>query len=153
MRYGLIGSILFHIVIFGVVIFNFTSSRKVEVVPPPVPVSVEIMSPKDYSERQAGKVDGTAEKPIAPAELKAADAAASAKKDVEPKQPTPKPAEKEALLPPPPAPEPAAAPPKPVEVAKAEPPVEKPVEKPVVKPVVKKAGTESSGEAQAQAGA
>ena len=131
MRYGLIGSILLHILVFGVVIFNFTFSGKDEA-PPPLPVSVEIMSPQDYSERQAGKTDGKADKPSTPAQVKAPDAQASAKKEVEQK-PSPKPTEKEAL--PPPAPKAAEAPapaPKPVEQAKAEPAVEKP------KPVVKK---------------
>jgi colicin import membrane protein len=130
-RYGLIGSILLHILVFGVVIFNFTFGGKDDA-PPPLPVSVEIMSPQDYSERQAGKTDGKADKPATPAEVKAPDAQASAKKEVE-QQPSPKPAEKEAL--PPPAPKAAEAPapaPKPVEQAKAEPAVEKP------KPVVKK---------------
>ena len=132
MRYGLIGSVLLHILVFGMVIFNFTSGGKDEA-PPPVPVAVEIMSPKDYSERQAGKTDGKADKPATPAQVKAPDAQATAKKEVEQK-PSPKPAEKEALAPPPPpkaaeAPAPA---PKPVEQAKTEPAVEKP------KPVVKK---------------
>jgi len=131
-RYGLIGSVLLHILVFGMVIFNFTSGGKDET-PPPVPVAVEIMSPKDYSERQAGKTDGKADKPATPAQVKAPDAQASAKKEVEQK-PSPKPAEKEALAPPPPpkaaeAPAPA---PKPLEQAKTEPAVEKP------KPVVKK---------------
>ena len=131
MRYGLIGSILLHILVFGVVIFNFVGGGKDEA-PPPLPVSVEIMSPKDYSERQAGKTDGKADKPATPAQVKAPDTQASAKKEVEQK-PSPKPAEKEAL--PPPAPKAAEAPapaPKPVEQAKTEPAVEKP------KPVVKK---------------
>ena len=134
MRYGLIGSILLHIIVFGVVIFNFTSRDKDDG-PPPAPVSVEIMSPQDYSERQAGKQDGKADlKPVPPTDVKAPEAQASAPKEVE-QQPTPKPAEKEAL--PPPAPKAAAAPapappPKPVEQAKAEPAVEKP------KPVLKK---------------
>jgi outer membrane biosynthesis protein TonB len=130
-RYGLIGSILLHILVFGVVIFNFTFSGKDEA-PPPLPVSVEIMSPQDYSERQAGKTDGKADKPSTPAQVKAPDALASAKKEVDQK-PSPKPTEKEAL--PPPAPKAAEAPaptPKPVEQAKAEPAVEKP------KPIVKK---------------
>ncbi len=132
MRYGLIGSILLHILVFGMVIFNFTSGGKDEA-PPPLPVSVEIMSPKDYSERQAGKTDGKADKPATPAQVKAPDAQASAKKEVEQK-PSQKPVEKEAL--PPPAPKAAEAPPpapKPVEQAKAEPAAEKPVPKPVVK--------------------
>lgn len=131
MRYGLIGSILLHILVFGVVIFNFTFSGKDEA-PPPLPVSVEIMSPQDFSERQAGKTDGKADKPSTPAQVKAPDAQASAKKEVEQK-PSPKPMEKEAL--PPPAPKAAEAPapaPIPVEQAKAEPAIEKP------KPVVKK---------------
>jgi outer membrane biosynthesis protein TonB len=131
-RYGLIGSILLHILVFGVVIFNFVGGGKDET-PPPLPVSVEIMSPKDYSERQSGKTDGKADKPATPAQVKAPDAQASAKKEVEQK-PSPKPAEKEAL--PPPAPKAAEAPaaaPKPVEQAKVEPPAEKPVPKPVVK--------------------
>jgi outer membrane biosynthesis protein TonB len=130
-RYGLIGSILLHILVFGVVIFNFVGGGKDEA-PPPLPVSVEIMSPQDYSERQAGKTDGKADKPATPAQVKAPDAQATAKKEVEQK-PSPKPAEKEAL--PPPAPKAAEAPapaPKPVEQAKTEPAVEKP------KPVVKK---------------
>jgi hypothetical protein len=143
-RYGLIGSILLHIVIFGLVIFNFTS-RSDDAPKPATPVSVEIMTPKDYSERQAGKADGKAEKPVPPAEMKGPEAAASAKKELEQK-PSPKPAEKEALLPPPPPPAAAAAapppPPKPVEVAKAEPvaekPAEKTAEKPAPKPAVKK---------------
>jgi hypothetical protein len=136
-RYGLIGSILFHIVIFGLVIFNFMSSGKNDDTPP-VPVSVEIMSPKDYSERQAGKTDGKAEKPIPPAEVKAPEAPASAKKEVEQK-PSPKPTEKEALAPPPPkAAETPAPAPKPVEQAKIEPAIEKPIEKPAPKPVIKK---------------
>jgi outer membrane biosynthesis protein TonB len=124
-RYGLIGSIILHVLVFGFVIFNFTFSGKDDA-PPPVPVSVEVMSPKDFSERQAGKTDGKAEKPAPPAEVKAPDATANAKKEVEQK-PSPKPAEKEALAPPPP---PKAEPPapKPVEQAKVEPP----------KPVVKK---------------
>jgi outer membrane biosynthesis protein TonB len=135
-RYGLIGSIILHIVIFGVVIFNFATRQKDDA-PPPAPVSVEIMSPKDYSERQAGKVDGKADAPSIPVVVKAPEATASAKKEVEQKQPAPKAAEKEALLPPPPAPS-APAPPKAIEVAKAEPPVERPVEKPAPKPIVKK---------------
>jgi hypothetical protein len=144
-RFALTGAILLHIVIFGLVIFNF-SGRDSDVPKPAVPVSVEIMSPKDYSERQAGKTDGKGEKPIPPAEVRAPEAAASAKKEVEQK-PSPKPVEKEALLPPPPPPAAAASappppPPKPAEVAKAEPhaerPVEKPVEKPAPKPAVKK---------------
>jgi outer membrane biosynthesis protein TonB len=125
-RYGLIGSIIFHIVVLGLVIFNFTSSGNKDD-PPPAPVSVEIMSPKDYSERQAGKTDGSDGKPVPPAEIKAPGAQVTAKKDVEPK-PSPKPAEREALAPPP----------KPAEQAKAEPVVEKPVEKPAPKPVLKK---------------
>ncbi len=140
MRYGLIGSIILHIVIFGFVIFNFMG-RNDDAPAPPVPVSVEIMSPKDYSERQAGKTDGKAEKPAPPAEVKAPEATASAKKEVTEQTPTPKPAEKEALAPPPPAPVPAPAPApaiKPVEQAKAEPKPEKPVEKAAPKKVVKK---------------
>lgn len=141
MRYGLIGSILLHIVIFGLVIFNFMS-RGNDDAPPPVPVSVEIMSPKDYSERQAGKVEGKAEKPAPAAEVKAPDAAANAKKEVAEQTPSPKPAEKEALPPPAPTPPAAAAAPappaKPQEQPKAEPKPEKPVEKPAPKKVVKK---------------
>jgi len=139
-RYGLIGSIILHIVIFGIVIFNFTSRKSSDAPPPvPVPVPVEIMTPKDYSERQAGKTDGKAEKPAPLAEVKAAEAAASAKKEVAEQKPAPKAAEKEALPPPPPPAPPAAAPaPKPVEVAKAEPPAEKPAEKPAPKPAAKK---------------
>ena len=93
-RYGLIGSIVLHILVFGVVIFNFTGSSKDDA-PPPMPVSVEIMSPKDYSERQAGKMDGKPETQATPAQVKAPDQQASAKKEVEQK-PSPKPAEKEA---------------------------------------------------------
>ena len=100
-----------------------------------MPVSVEIMAPSDRSERQAGKTDGKADKPAPPAEVKAPDAAASAKKEVAEQTPTPKPAEKEALAPPPPAAAPAPAPaPKPVEQAKAEPKPEKPVEKAKAEP-------------------
>ncbi len=132
MRYGLIGSILLHVLILGIIVSSFIRGGKDDA-PPPVPVSVEIMSPKDYSERQAGKTDGKADKPVPPAEVKAPDETASAKKEVEQK-PSPKPTEKEAL--PPPAPKAAEAPPapapKPVEQAKVEPAVEKP------KPVVKK---------------
>jgi outer membrane biosynthesis protein TonB len=135
-RLGLIGAILLHIVIFGLVIFNF-SGRDSDAPQPSVPVSVEIMAQKDYSERQAGKADGKAEKPIAPAEVKAPEAAASAKKEVAEQKPSPKAAEKEALAPPP-APAPPAPAPKPVEVAKAEPVPEKPAEKPAPKPAVKK---------------
>jgi hypothetical protein len=140
-RYGLIGSILLHVVIIGLVIFNF-ASRDSDAPKPAAPVSVEIMSPKDYSERQAGKADGKADKPIPPAEIKAPEATASAKKEVEQK-PSPKPAEKEALAPPPPPAAPAPPPVlKPMEVAKAEPPAEKPIEKsaekPAPKPAVKK---------------
>jgi hypothetical protein len=143
-RLGLIGAVLLHIVIFGLVIFNF-SGRDSDAPKPAVPVSVEIMTQKDYSERQAGKTDGKGDKPVPPAEVKAPEATASAKKEVEQK-PSPKPAEKEALLPPPPPAAASSAPPpapnKPVEVAKAEPPAEKPVEKlaekPVPKPAVKK---------------
>lgn len=140
MRYGLIGSIILHIVIFGFVIFNFMG-RNDDTPAPPVPVSVQIMAPSDHSERQAGKTDGKAEKPAPPAEVKAPETAASAKKEVTEQTPTPKPAEKEALAPPPPAPVPAPAPApalKPVEQAKAEPKPEKPVEKPAPKKVVKK---------------
>ena len=141
MRYGLIGSIILHLVIFGFVIFNFMG-RSDDTPAPPVPVSVEIMSPKDYSERQAGKTDGRAEKPPTPvAETKAPEAKASAKKEVTEQTPTPKPAEKEALAPPPPAPAPTPSPapaPKAVEQAKAEPKPEKPVEKAAPKKVVKK---------------
>lgn len=138
MRYGLIGSIILHIVVFGLVIFNFMS-RKDDAPVPAVPVSVEIMSPKDYSERQAGKTDGKAEKPAPLAEVKAPDAAASAKKEVAEQTPSPKPAEKEALAPPPPAVQPASAPPpKTAEQAKAEAAPEKPVEKAAPKRFVKK---------------
>jgi outer membrane biosynthesis protein TonB len=136
-RFGIIGSVIFHIVVFGLVIFNFVGTSKNDT--PPPPVAVEIMSPKDYSERQAGKTDGKADvNPTPPADIKAPDAQATAKTETEQK-PAPKPAEKEALAPPPPkAPDPAPpAPPKPVEQAKVEPPPEKPVEKPVPKPVVK----------------
>ena len=136
MRYGLIGSIILHIVIFGLVIFNFASRRSSNS-PPPVPVSVEIMSPKDYSERQTGKTDGKAEKPAQLAEVKAPESAASAKKEVEQK-PSPKPAEKEALPPPMPAASVQTPSHKPPEQAKAEPPQEKPAEKPAPKHVVKK---------------
>ena len=132
MRYGLIGSILLHILVFGVVIFNFVGRGKDDA-PPPAPVAVEIMSPKDYSERQAGKTDGKADAPATPAQVKAPEAQASAKTEAEQK-PSPKPTEKEAL--PPPAPKAAAAPApaqKPIEQAKAEPEAEKPVPKPVVK--------------------
>ncbi len=134
MRYGLIGSIILHIMIFGFVIFKFTRGDS-KVAPPPqaVPVSVQIMEPKDFSERQAGKFDGMAEKPAPAAELKAAEAAASAKKEV-PQKPSVKPAEKEAILPPPPAPQPPAPAPKPVEVAKAEPPAPAPKPIEVAKP-------------------
>ena len=65
MRYGLIGSIILHIVIFGFVIFNFMG-RNDDTPAPPVPVSVQIMAPSDHSERQAGKTDGKAEKPPRP---------------------------------------------------------------------------------------
>jgi outer membrane biosynthesis protein TonB len=131
-RYGLIGSIVLHILVFGFVIFNFTFSRKDEAAPPPAPVSVEVMSPKDFSERQAGKTDGKAEKPAPPAEVKAPDATANAKKEAEQK-PSPKPAEKEALAPPPtPKAEPPA--PKPVEQAKVEPPKPPVVKKEQPKP-------------------
>ncbi|MGB9026652.1 MAG: cell envelope integrity protein TolA [Rhodomicrobium sp.] len=137
MRYGLIGSILIHIVVFGLVIFNFLSRSKDDA-PAAVPVSVEIMAPKDYSERQAGKVDGKAEKPAPPAEVKASEAAANAKKEVAEQVPSPKPAEKETLAPPPPTPPAPAPAAKPVEQAKTEPKPEKPVEKPAPKKVAKK---------------
>jgi colicin import membrane protein len=130
-RFGLIGSILLHIIVFGLVIFNFASSGKNDA-PPPLPVSVEIMSPKDFSERQAGKADGKAEKPAPPAEVKAPDVQATAKKEVE-QNPAPKPAEKEALAPPPKAAE-ATPPAKPVEHTKAEAAPEKHAEKPAPKP-------------------
>jgi len=136
-RYGLIGSILLHIVIFGLVIFNFMGRRKDDAAPA-VPVSVEIMSPKDYSERQAGKIEGKAEKAAPSAEIQAPEAAASAKKEVAEQAPSPKPAEKEALAPPPPTPPAPAPAAKPVEQAKAEPKPEKPVEKPAPKKVAKK---------------
>lgn len=141
MRYGLIGSIILHIVIFGLVIFNFMGRKDDTPAPPPVPVSVEIMSPKDYSERQAGKIEGKAEKPAPPAEVKAPEATASAKKEVIEPTPAPKAAEKQALapLPPAPAPAPAQVPaPKPVEQAKTESKPEKPIEKAAPKKVVKK---------------
>ena len=139
MRYGLIGSIILHIVIFGVVIFNFTSSRNSDAPPPPPPLAVEVMAPNDVSERQAGRTDGKAQQPPAPlADVKAPDEAASARKEVEQK-PSPKPAEHELLAPPPPRaaeiPAPVA---KPVEQAKADPAPEKPVDKPHPKRVVKK---------------
>ncbi len=137
MRYGLIGSILLHIVIFGLVIFNFLSRRKDDA-PPAVPVSVEIMVPKDTSERQAGKVEGKAEKPAPPADVQAAEAAASAKMEVAEPVPSPKPAEKEALAPPPPTPPAPAPAAKPMEQARAESKSEKPVEKPAPKKVAKK---------------
>jgi colicin import membrane protein len=135
-RYGLIGSIILHILIFGLVIFNF-ASRRSDDAPPPPPVAVEIMSPKDYSERQAGKTDGKAEKPVPLAEVKAPEAAASAKKEVVEQKPSPKPAEKEAVAPPPPAPAPAPVQ-KPAEPAKAEPVPEKPAAKPEPKKLAKK---------------
>jgi TolA protein len=104
-RYGLIGSILLHCVVFGVVIFNFASAEKTpEPVPAPTPppVSVEILSPGEFSQRQAGKQDAPADKPpVPPAETKAPEAPATAKKEQEPK-PSAKPAPKEALAPPPP---------------------------------------------------
>ncbi len=137
MRYGLIGSILLHIVVFGLVIFNFLSRGKDDA-PPAVPVSVQIMSPADHSERQAGKVDGKAEKTAPPAEVQAPEAAANAKKEIAEQVPSPKPAEKEALAPPPPTPPAPAPAAKPVEQAKAEPKPEKPVEKPAPKKVAKK---------------
>ena len=99
MRYGLIGSIILHIVVFGLVIFNFMGRKDDTPAPPPVPVSVEIMSPKDYSERQAGKVEGRAEKPAPPAEVKAPEATASAKKEVIEQTPAPKPAERASACP------------------------------------------------------
>lgn len=139
MRLGLIGSILIHIVVFGLVIFNFTRGRKSDV-PPPLPVSVEIMSPKEYSERQAGKTDGSAEKAVPPAEVKAAEAQATTKKEVEQK-PAPKPAEKEALPPPPKAaeaPQPTVKPAEQPKIEKAEVAPEKPAEKPAPKHVAKK---------------
>ncbi len=138
MRYGLIGSILLHILVFGIVVFNITSRDKDEATPPPL-VSVEVMSQKDASERQAGKTDGKGDKAAPPADVKAPEAAASAKKEVEQK-PSPKPAEKEALAPPPP---PKAEPPapKPIEQAKVEPPKPPAVkkEKPKPKPRVEEA--------------
>ncbi len=137
MRYGLIGSIVLHIVIFGLVIFNFLSRRNDDAAPA-VPVPVEIVSPKDYSERQAGKAGGKAEKPAPPADVQAPDAAASAKKEVAEQVPPVKPAEKESLAPPPPTPPAPAPAAKPVEQAKAEAKPEKPVEKPAPKKVVKK---------------
>jgi outer membrane biosynthesis protein TonB len=131
---GLIGSIILHFAVFGFVIFNFMS-RNEEPSAPPVPVSVEIMSPKDYSERQAGKTDGKANmQPTPPAEVKAPESTATAKKEVTEQKPTPKPAEKEAAVPPPaapPAPQPPA--PKPVEQAKVEPKPEPKPEKVVEK--------------------
>ncbi len=137
MRYGLIGSIILHMLVFGLVIFNFLSRKSDEPLPA-VPVSVEIVAPKDVSERQAGKTDGTAQAPAPLAEVKAPEAQASAKKEVEQK-PSPKPAEKEALVPPPPVAAPApVTPPKPLEHEKVEPRAEKPVEKPVPKHVAKK---------------
>ncbi len=139
MRYGLIASIILHIVIFGLVIFNFTSSRNDNAPVPPPPVAVEIMAPKDVSERQAGRTDGKAELPPSPpADVKAPDEAASARKEVEQK-PAPKPAEHELLAPPPPKAAEAPAPvTKPVEQVKAEPAPEKPAEKPHPKRVAKK---------------
>ena len=129
MRYGLIGSVLLHIVIFGLVIFNFTGGSEKDDAGQPVRVAVKVMSPQEFSERQAGKAEGTAEKAAPPAEVNAPEAAASAKKEVEQK-PSPKPAEKEAAVPPPPPPPAAAAPaPKPPEQAKAEAPAEKPAPK------------------------
>jgi outer membrane biosynthesis protein TonB len=129
-RLGLIGSIILHLVIFGLVIFNFMG-RNDGPSAPPVPVSVEIMTPKDHSERQAGKIDGRADlPPVQPAEVKAPAATASAKKEVTQQTPAPEPAEKTALAPPPaakPAPAPVPAPktskhaktkPKPKEVQK-----------------------------------
>ena len=47
MRYGLIGSILFHIIILGFVIFNFTSRGK-EDAPPPVPVAEQLPKPLQF---------------------------------------------------------------------------------------------------------
>ncbi len=143
MRYGLIGSILIHLVVFGLVIFNFMSRGSDDTTPPP-PLPVQIMTPSDIGERQAGKADG---KPSLPpttvTEIKAPDEQATAKKEVE-QRPSLKPAEKEALAPPPPPPKAAEAPaplPKPpVEPVKTETaPQEKPVEKPKPKPVVKPA--------------
>src|SRR5208337_1023833 len=96
--YGLIGSVLLHILVFGMVIFNFTSGGKDEA-PPPVPVAVEIMSPKDYSERQAGKTDGKADKPA-----KTAPAVEKPKLVVK-KDPAPKPAPKPKVAEAKPAPE------------------------------------------------
>ncbi len=116
-RYGLVGSILLHILVFGFVIFNFASGGKDDATPPS-PLPVEVMAPSDFSERQAGKKDGKAEKAAPPADIKAPDASASAKKEVEPKLSS-KPSEREAMSLAPPAEPPA---PKPVEQAKVEPP-------------------------------
>jgi hypothetical protein len=86
-RYGLIGSIILHIVVFGLVIFNFMGRNDDTPAPPPAPVSVEIMTPKDYSERQAGKIEGKAEKSAPPAEVKAPEAAASREAGARPAAP------------------------------------------------------------------
>jgi outer membrane biosynthesis protein TonB len=136
-RYGLIGSIILHIVIFGLVIFNF-ARRGSDAPAPAVPVSVEFMTPKDSSERQAGIAEGKAEKSVPPASMKAPEAQAAAKKEIVEQKPVPKPAEKESLAPPPPAPPTPVPAAKPVEVVKADPPSEKPADKPASKPVTKK---------------
>jgi outer membrane biosynthesis protein TonB len=136
-RYGLIGSIILHIVIFGLVIFNFATSDDKESQPPSL-VPVAVMTPSEVSERQAGKTDGKAEQPAPPAQIKAPEEQASAKREVEEK-PSPKPADRELLAPAPAKTADAPVPmPKPVEQAKAEPVPEKPAEKPHPKRAVKK---------------
>ncbi len=137
MRYGLIGSVVLHFVVLGAVVFNFATATKPDLMPAPQPpVSVEIMTPGEFSQRQAGKVDSRIEKPAALAEVKAADTPSTAKKEVAPK-PVVKAAEKELLAPPPPKAVELPAP-KPVETAKFEKLVEKPLPKPAKKEPEKK---------------
>jgi colicin import membrane protein len=155
-RYGLIGSVLFHVVVGGLIIFSFLGNQKTPLPPPAVPVSIETMTPKEYSDRQAGATDSTAQKPAPAAEVKAPEAPATAKKEVEEK-PAPKPAQTEAMAPPPapaetpPAPKPAEVPPpKPAEEAKVEKAPDKAVEKPAPK-AVDKAAAERKALAKAKA--
>jgi colicin import membrane protein len=113
-RRGLIGSILFHIAVIGLLFWNFSGSRTSA--PSAPPVAVEMLTEAEFSERRAGVKEAKADKqPVAPAEVNAPEAPPAA-----PKQDKAQPVIKAALTQ-------AAPPPK---QAKAEPPAKAEAQKP-----------------------
>jgi colicin import membrane protein len=82
-RPSLIGSILFHVVVIGLLFWNFSGSRKSA--PVTQPVAVEVITPSEFSQRQSGKQDAKPEQPVTPAEVKAPEAPKAAPKEAEAK--------------------------------------------------------------------